>query len=244
MITILLIEDDDRDAAKIKNALHALDIDTEYSLVLLNSIAKAIPYLETKQPDLILLDLEMREEKTTTLNLLDRIDQKIPIIIISNLLHYQKPSLKYQNVRDFISKKHLDKRLPNCILQILFPSKNREPDKIVFPTRKKTHVAESFPIYKISFIELIKRDEYNVYFTSGNIFTIKSVSFKDLIQSLQSHHIYSLRPVSRNEIININYISYIGRNISGRIELTLVGYPKRPFHPGKQWAQYFEEEFF
>ena len=241
MITLLLLEDDPRDAEKIKNALETFD---EHILKITTTLADATKYLqENPKPDAILLDLEMKAERTTSLHLLDQIDESVPVIVISNLLHYQKSSLRHKNVRDFISKVHLDSRLSDCLSRVLVPKSNFKPVSIIFPACKSTHIAESVSIHKIVFMELIGRNEYTIYTSDGHLLTIKTLSFKELLSYLQAKHADSLRPVSRNEIININHISRIGRNASGRIELTLIGYPNRPFHPGKQWVQFFEDEF-
>ncbi len=245
MISILLIEDNPRDAQRVTSILRSNPtIKDKYSLTHMSTAEGAISYLMDNTPDLILMDLEMSDEHTTTMSILDQISSDIPVIVISHLSHYQKPSLKHGNVYNFIPKSCLEDRLVGSILQTLAPRKGSEPETISFPVKNMNSISERFSVYKISFIQLVGRSVYEVYLTDGNVQTVHSVLFKDLTRYIKNQHIDSLRPVSRNEIININHISKIKKTPAGRVELYLLGYEDRSFHPGKGEIAYFEEEFF
>ena len=162
------------------------------------------------------MDLEMKEENQTTLGIIEQVPGSIPIIVISHLSHYQKPSLRHGNVCDFVPKSNLDDRLISRILQVLSPKNGSEPESIIFPAVMKGEISESILIYKISYIYLVGRGRYEIHFSDGRILPLRSVLFKELLRQLKDQHIVSLQPVSRNEIVNVNHISRIKKTPAGR----------------------------
>lgn len=244
MITILLVEDNTKDAKRISALLDAsLSIHYKFTLIHKTGTVEALSYLSDSSPDLILMDLEMKEENQTTLGIIEQVPGSIPIIVISHLSHYQKPSLRHGNVFDFVPKSNLDDRLISRILQVLSPKNGSEPESIIFPAVIKGDVSESIPIYKISYIHLVGRGRYEIHLSDNRILLLRSVLFKELLRQLKEQHIVSLQPVSRNEIVNINHISRIKRTPAGRIELTILGADDHPFNIGKEYERFFEEEF-
>ena len=140
-------------------------------------------------------------------------------------------------------KSNLNDRLISRIIQVLSPRNDSEPEAITFPAVVKEDISESVPIFKISYIYLVGRGRYDIYLTDGRVLSLRSVLFKELLHILKDQHIVSLRPVSRNEIININYIAKIKRTPVGRLELTIMGIDNHPFRIGKEYEKAFEEEF-
>ena len=89
MISILLIEDNPRDAERVTSILESNPtIKDKYSLTHMSTVEGSISYLMDNTPDLILMDLEMSDEHTTTMSILDQISSDIPVIVISHLSHY------------------------------------------------------------------------------------------------------------------------------------------------------------
>ena len=244
MINILLIEDDMRDAGRIISLLNSsLAGKYDYSLLHKSGTNEALACIEESAPDLILMDLEIKNENQTTLGMLNRIPRTIPIIVISHLSHYQKPSLRHGNVIDFVSKSNLDDRLVDRVRQALSPRNASEPDSVLFPAAARDDISESVPIRKISYIILTGRGRYDIHLTDGKILSLRSVLFRDLKRVLKEQNITSLRPVSRNEIININYISKITKSPNGRLSVTVIGNDLSPFHIGTGYEKFFADEF-
>ena len=104
-------------------------------------------------------------------------------------------------------------------------------------------ISESVPIHKISYIILTGRGRYDIHLTDGKILSLRSVLFRDLKRVLKEQNITSLRPVSRNEIININYISKITKSPNGRLSVTVIGNDLSPFHIGTGYEKFFADEF-
>jgi len=134
MITILLVEDNKKDAESI-SALLDSSLSKHYAFTLIHKsdTAEVLTYLSNSSPDLILMDLEMKEEHQTTMGIIEQIPRNIPIIVISHLSHYQKPSLRHGNVFDFVPKSKMSDRLINRILQVLSHQNSTEPPNIIFP---------------------------------------------------------------------------------------------------------------
>ena len=245
MINILLIEDDMRDAGRIISLLNSsLAGKYDYSLLHKSGTNEALACIEESAPDLILMDLEIKNENQTTLGLLNLIPDTIPIIVISHLSHYQKPSLRHGNVLDFVPKANLDDRLADRIRQVLSPRNASEPDSVIFPASARDGVNEGVPIHKISYIVLTGRGRYDIHLTTGKVLSLRSVLFRDLLRALKEQNITSLRPLSRNEIININYISKITKSPNGRLSVTVIGHDEYPFHVGAGYEKFFLDEFF
>ncbi len=241
MKKILLIEDDPNDVKKVESILNEMQVRLPNSLMILNHSKDVIPYLDKNTPDLILMDLEIQSESTTTLPLLEKIASSIPIIVTSHLNHYQKPSLRHINVIDFVSKQRLEDQLEDSILRAFRARKNGSAEMFTFPVRSVHEIEEKLLVYNIAYIELDQRDHYRVHMVDHTVLPVHSVSFRKLLHAFRDQNILSLQPVSRNEIINVNNIEKIYKNSSGRIELELIGFPERVFRPGRQWASAFQD---
>ena len=78
MTTILLIEDNRRDAERIASLLsNSLSGKFDYSLVYKSGTSEALACIEESAPDLVLMDLEMKNENQTTLGLLNLIPDPV-----------------------------------------------------------------------------------------------------------------------------------------------------------------------
>ena len=75
---------------------------------------------------------------------------------------------------------------------------------------------------------------------NGQKKAVKSVSFRDLCDYISKCDIVELQPVSRNEVININYIKSVSMENNGRITLALLGMD-RDIHIGENYTAKFRD---
>ena len=241
---ILLIDDDLQDLKRTKEILDSMQAEVPHVCICLQDIRSAESYLNTNIPDLMLLDLEFQKEHMTSVYLLGDISPEIPVIIISNLLHYQRSLTQRINVKGFIPKSRLDVQLPDAVLQVLKPRKTI-PDAVIFPAASTSSMAESISIRRIIWLEQVGRRSYRVYLNDGKDLEVKSVPFTELLKSFASQRIEDLKPVSRGQMINTGYIHDIFRERNGRIFIAMVS-RERPYQAiriGKAYEKYFVERY-
>lgn len=100
----------------------------------------------------------------------------------------------------------------------------------------------SWPVYFIIDTQIQKyakgestlEDAYHVYLTDGRKNEIKSVPLKEFMLLLQEQGIENLCQISRNQLINLHYISSIVKIDHSRIAVRLVNLPTE-FIVGKQY---------
>ena len=241
MKTILIVDDVKADAIKMKNMILSQHNKEKYIFKYIDNLFNCIRFLHIHKVDLILLDLEFTEQNITAASFLNEFPSDIPIIIVSNLIHFQKPLSLKINVKGFVPKSQLQS-LPNTILEVFQPflSASKTPTVFVFPPSKHTLFPEGIRIADIRFIEFSTRNTYHIHLTDGTCKKINSVPFKTICSLIKTQNITCLQQVSRNEIINANYISTIAKLNNGRIEVTLVNLPTRKFCIGKKHEKNFE----
>ena len=241
MKTILIIDDFKTDALKIQESLSNIQNDVKFKLKYTAKLQEGIRYLQTNMVDLILLDLEFTKENVTAASVLGKFPNELPIIIVSNLVHFQKPLNLKANVKGFIPKSELH-LLPACVLEILIPSHSSEHNikTLIFPPRNQYQLAEGIRIEDIRFIDFYDRNVYQIHLTNGSSKEIVSLPFKHICKLIESQNITCLQQISRNEIINTNYISSISKLTNGRIEITLVNLPSRKFYVGRKHKEQFD----
>lgn len=243
MKLIVLIEDDPCDAEAILKLLSPAIQQEDVSIERLSTLESAELYFRNHHPDLVLLDLEFTNEKTTSIYLLQDILVNVPVIVVSHLSHYQKQISQQIDVRAFIRKDAMSQYLLHSVERVLFPTQHYEIKRINFPSPTIHSLSESMLIRDISYIEKTGRTTYEVYTVSGKIVLIRSVYFADLCDELKKQHITLLQPVSRNQIINTACIKTISRTPKGRIFIELINYPDKQFNVGKGYERYFVETF-
>lgn len=104
MITIVLIEDNQQDINRITRALVPLQSVLPYNLRSFTSIENGKNFILHHNVQLVLLDLEFTLQKKTTIYLIDQISPEIPVLVVSNLTHYQRQLQLRANVVGFIPK--------------------------------------------------------------------------------------------------------------------------------------------
>ena len=233
MKNIVLIDDSKSDAEEIHTLLtEALSCDFHHFL----DLREGMFYVKTNPVDLLLLDLEFTEANLTASSFIDDIAPSIPILIVSNLSHYQKPLSVKINVKGFISKSHLDRDL------LTFVRKNLEPTdpslnirkKFVFPSPNSKHVSEAITVNDIRYIEFSNRQIYTVHLVDGTFKHVYSLPFSEICSSLLSENIDCLCPITKNQIVNLNCVNSITKSINGRLQIKLVNLPDMVFHVGKK----------
>ena len=238
MITIVLIEDEERDIKHIRNVLVPLKSVVEYELITFQEIKAGLDYIGRHPVELILLDLEFTLANQSAIFSIDEINPRIPIIVVSHLSHYQRQLQLKTNVVGFVSKGYLEDQLVRSIFEVLC-SKNivKRPSSFVFPASNGS-IGEEFNLSDILYIKIYVFSEYTIHKPDGTEIHKPSVSFSDLCKRIEESGATVLQPISRNTIINTNYISevYVERN--GRATITLLGCPEK-FHVGKNYQGKF-----
>ena len=90
MVTIVLIEDDEKDISLITEILQPLKGFLNYELKSFMKIEQGKEYIAHHNVQLVLLDLEFTLQRKTSLYLINQISPSVPIIVVSNLTHYQR----------------------------------------------------------------------------------------------------------------------------------------------------------
>ena len=241
-MNIVLIEDDARDIEKITHALIPLGNVIPYHLFPFQSINAGRKEVQKGNIDLILLDLEFTLAKESTIYLIDQIDPNIPIIVVSNLIHYQRQLRLKVNVSGFVPKTQLNQLVPSIIELLTSRNLISRPSDYIFPVSHKDSIPEAIEIRDILYIDVFGYKEYKIYYRGGTNSIIKSVNFKDLCQDISSKNIRELQPIARNQIINVNYIKEAHLEKNGRVSLTLIGV-NNEFHVGKNYTNLFRDRY-
>lgn len=239
---IILLEDSSADATTIHNLLS--DFLDEYQYIFLHfaDLYEGLHFILNHPVDLLLLDLEFTIENVTTTLLIDEIPPNIPILVVSHLAHYQKPLSLKMNVKGFLNKVNLSTSLVSYIMNILRLSPVADESKrtFLFPSPNSKHIPQTIPIKDIRYIEFRNRQIYTVYLTNGATKTVYSVSFRRICDLLTKQNVTALQPVTKNQIININYIKTVSKKNNGKIELSLINLPRIKFQVGKKHQKPFE----
>ena len=243
MKNIVLIEDDPCDAEEILKLLSPVIQRDAAIIEHLSTLESAESYFRNHHPDLVLLDLEFTNEKTTSIYFLQDILVNVPVIVVSHLSHYQKQISQQIDVRAFIRKDTMSQYLLHSVERVLFATRHSEIKRVNFPSPTIHSMSESMMIRDISYIEKTGRTTYDVYTTSGKIILIRSVYFANLCDELKRQQITLLQPVSRNQIINTACIKTISRTPKGRLFIELISVPDKRFSVGKGYERYFVETF-
>ncbi len=235
-MTFVIIDDNPEDIKRISKALQPLKTVLPYRLFSFTSVEQCNIHID-KQTDLILLDLEFASLKTTSIYFIDQFDPSIPILIISHLTHYQRQLALKANIAGFVPKHRMDELLIPTIMSILLKDQPRA-ETLVVPTSSHKEVSKGFPIKDIRYIEIISYLNYKIVFVDKNSVTVRSLPFQQLCSEIKKQGIAELQPVSRNQIINTNYIKDVYITKNGRLAISMVGVPT-PFVVGKNYASYF-----
>lgn len=238
MITIVLIEDEERDIKHIRNVLVPLKDLVDYELIAFQEIKAGLDYIHLHHVELILLDLEFTLTNETAIISIDKIDPSIPIIVVSHLSHYQRQLQLKSNVAGFISKGYLEDQLVRSIFEVLC-SKNilKRPSSFVFPGQRGL-IGEAFNISEIVYVKIYVYSEYTVHKQNGSEVRVSSIPFSELCEKIESSGATELQPISRNTIINTNYISEVLVERNGRVMISLLGCSEQ-FRVGKNYQKKF-----
>lgn len=232
---IVLIDDSRKDAREIKSILTKLPQDTPYEFRHFLNLQKGLQHIHSHPVDLLLLDLEFTKMNVTATFFVDNIPPTIPILIVSNLSHYQKPLSLKTNVKGFINKSHLSIDLLTFVqknLRLLDTSTDIKK-KFVFPSPNINHISEAVILSEIRYIEFSNKNTYTIHLTNGTTKNIVSLPFFKICALLDKQNIDYLLPITKNQIINLNYISSISKSKNGRYKIQLVNLPEEEFHVGK-----------
>lgn len=244
MKQIVLVEDNMTDRECIKELIATQLPEFAPYLTCLSSLSEASRFFRSHDPDLVIMDLEFTEENTTSISFLSEAIINIPVIIVSHLSHYQNTLSEYVDVKAFIRKENLHSRLIPTLIRCLSPQSNKEtPQYASFPSRKHLAISEKILADKIRFIEKIGRYDYRVWLTDNTSMILSSIYFSDLCLHFEKTGLFQLKPISRNEIINIHCIERIQTLYNGRLEVHLINLPDRVFHAGDKYKEYFSQTF-
>ena len=188
-----------------------------------------------------MLDLEFTSENRSAVSIIDDLPIELPIIIISNLSHFQKSLSSKINIQRFISKENMNTELLPYVLKSLGISNLTESQskEFIFPAANSKYISESVNVNNIRYIEF-REKKYKAYMIDGSCRTIYSLPFRDICNLLLTGGFSTLRPVTKNQIINIDHIRTISKADNGRIEITLINLPEKKFFVGNKHQKYFE----
>lgn len=224
MFSIVMIDDVDKDIKKVSEALKPLANTISYTFEAYTNMAEGRKALLAEKVDLLLLDLEFSSDKEMSISLLDQISPRIPVIIVSNLTHYQRQLQLKINVIGFISKARAEEQLIPMIFELLIAKRMiKRRDELVFPQEKGNGITQTFIVKNIVWIELVKFKEYAVHMKDGGVSVLTSISFDKLCREIKDRGIFTLTPATRFVIVNTEYLKevYIAKN--GRLIIKLLG---------------------
>ena len=238
MITIVLIEDEEQDINHIRNVMVPLKEMVEYELVAFQDLKSGLNYILLHPVELVLLDLEFTLSNESAIFSIDKIDPAIPIIVVSHLSHYQRQLRLKTNVVGFISKGYLEDMLVRSIFEVLC-SKNilKRPSTFVFPGQRGL-LGEAFNLSDIVYVKIYVYGEYTLQKRNGTEVHVSSIPFSELCEKIKTDGATELQPISRNTIINTNYISDVFVERNGRVMISLLGC-SIPFRVGKNYQKKF-----
>ena len=239
MINIVLIEDEEKDIRFIQDVLLPLKNTIDYELISFQDIKTGLVYIQQHSVQLILLDLEFTLTNESAIFYIDQINPLIPIIIVSHLSHYQRQLQLKANVVGFVSKGYLADQLVRSIIEILSSKKIvHRPTSFVFPGRKGL-AGRSFDLSEILFVKVYVYEEYIIHKPDAKEIKVASHPFSELCRKIETDGIVELQPISRNTIINTNYISDVSIDRSGRVLISLLGYSE-PMKVGPTYQKKFK----
>ena len=241
MVTIVLIEDDEKDISLITEILQPLKGFLNYELKSFMKIEQGKEYIAHHNVQLVLLDLEFTLQRKTSLYLINQISPSVPIIVVSNLTHYQRQLRLRANVVAFIPKAKMKDLLVRSIAEVLCDiNETSRPADFLFPAVSPSGIPEGFSIADFRWLELYAFREYEVHLTSGQVRKVASCTFKDLVKAIKDQDAADLQPISRFQIVNTNYIAKVYLQDNSRVTITLVGCNDE-FHVGKNYAKLFRD---
>lgn len=242
MKQIVLIEDSAIDTLEITNLLTKISEKLPYTLKHFHDLNSGFQYIASNKVDLLLLDLEFTAENRSAVSIIDDLPIELPIIIISNLSHFQKSLSSKINIQRFIFKENMNTELLPYVLKSLGISNLTESQskEFIFPAANSNYISESINVNNIRYIEFRDRKIYKVYMIDGLCRTIYSLPFRDICNLLLAGGFSTLRPVTKNQIINTDHIRTISKADNGRIEITLINLPEKKFYVGNKHQKYFD----
>ena len=246
MKSIIILDDSAADRQFIEKELRKI---SEYELSIMSfSSVEEMTEKTLNHADLLLLDIEMTEKKITTLPLLDHLPKTLPVILVSNLSHYQRMTAHEANVKAFVPKDMIDPMLREAVATV-FSAK--QPNKVyeesfAFPTyngflsgREKSSVR--YYVREIRYIDTVSKNRYEIHFTNGKTEFVSSAPFHYVCDALKEQHISSLRPVSAGKLINARYIMKIEKQYNGRYTITLVGKDNIQFTLSQKYESWYSD---
>lgn len=246
MKRIVILDDSTDDLRLMEKEIHKIG-DYDFSISTVSSVEELLE-TDLDQTDLLLLDIEMRDQKITTLPLLDHLPKTLPVILVSNLSHYQRMTSHEITVKAFVPKDMLDPMLRESIIA-------------VFSAKQKDRVYEevfAFPAYsgflsgiekssarhyvrEIRYVDIEGRNRYKLHLTNGKTEYISSAPFHFVCDELKKQRISSLRPVSVGKLINARYIATINKQYNGRYVISLVGDDNLQFNLSQKYESWYKD---
>lgn len=241
MITIVQIDDDPKDIQRVSDALSPLGMYMKYQLVHFTSLEEGLAYIRQHSTQLVLLDLEFTVGNKSAIFAIDKMDPSIPILVVSHLSHYQRQLQLKVNVAGFVPKALIEDQLVRSIIEI-FSSKNlvARPSQFTFPPPHGVGIGQTFDLEEILYIKVYSFQEYTIFLSNGQKVRRSSISFSDLCKRIEDEKIIILQPISRNIIINTNYISDVTVLRNGRVNISLIGMEEE-LHVGKNYQMKFRD---
>ena len=214
MITIVLIEDEEKDIERIENALVPLKKFIEYQLVSFQEIKTGFGYIQRHHVQLILLDLEFTLANESAIFAIDKLDSSIPVIVVSHLSHYQRQLQLKPNVVGFVSKGYLEDQLVRSIFEVLC-SKNivQRPTSFIFPG-SKGRLGQEFDLSEILYIKVYVYSEYIIHKTNGAEIKVPSILLCFAIGLLLQMFLNCSQSHATRSLTQIIYPTFISKEMA------------------------------
>ena len=241
MITIVQIDDEQKDIDRVATALQPLKCYLEYQLISFLSLESGLSYIRQNSVQLVLLDLEFTIGNKSAIFAIDRMDPSIPIIVVSHLSHYQRQLQLKVNVAGFVPKALIEDQLARAVMEV-FSSKKlvSRPTQFTFPPARGGGIGQTFDLEESLYFKVHSFQEYDIFLANGQKTRRASLSFAELCKRIEDEKNTILQPISRNTIININYIAEVTVLRNGRVTVLLIGRSEE-LHVGKHYQMRFRD---
>lgn len=211
---VLYLEDD------VQNiAINFSDIQTLLGVqfVLTQTVEDAVRLIKSEHFDLFILDIEIKHERATGIQLAEHLRQlpsytTIPIVFTSMHTHYSHWLFSKIRNCSFLPKPFAQEDLITEIGMALgipqYVKKHYASPPLILPFGKETHI-EIDP-HKVSYIEATNHSLLVQYIDGESIqASASSGVLKNILEQIYAQHITCLRQIYRSIIINVNQIKKV-----------------------------------
>ncbi len=228
-IKILIATEDSSISDRITQVLSSFSNDhhdISFDIYSVHSLSDLKRQVNQDSFDLLMIDIEFEAEGTSSIGLLETFPATLPIIIVSNLTHYEKVLSLLLNVIGFVPASQITAYLPFLLKQLFIGfSTGIDQEMFSFPVSKNASIENPYQTSRIRYILHTGRQHYRITFTDNEVCEITSSPVYVIRSALKKQGIKTIVPLSQNEFVNINLIKSIYKRRDGRYVVRLIGEP-------------------